>query len=332
MQYNYNGTNPGPEDNGQYEAERLRRKNRILMYTLAAIGLLALGIAAYFLTRGKKEKTKTTTTVTTPAPLTPTIRKDTATVADSARAGGNGEESEEEGEPYGEEFSIANEAYLRTAPSQEGAIAGKVGFGSRVWVDYSASPPSGYKKVYATDPTQATGPSYYVADYVLTSSGEFEDFKKYFSLPPFSGIGTKVKRLILENDYASNVQYEITQNAERAKKTFAYGDFDSDGLTDLAVVLDNNENQESRLLIICTNKTTKEPYLGYASNFSDKIRINSFKKNALIVMYSTTSGLERAPADGVIIESETSKYAVVYDRPNQKFQTYNQNIQEGEDE
>lgn len=298
------------------------------MYALIALGVLGLALAAFFLTRGEKDKKRTTTTTQTlPPPVA--VQKDTLTVRDSAQAVGETEYEGEEGEPFGEEYSIANEAYLKTTPSTEGAIAGKLGFGNKIWVDYRSSNPNGYKKVYTTDPAQGTAKPYYVVDYVLVYSGVFDDFKKYFSLPPFSSLGTKVKRLILDNDYSNQTSYEITQNADRAKNTFAYGDYDGDGIMDVAVVLDNNEDQESRLLIICTNKSTKDPYLAYASNYGDKLRINGFKKFSSV--YMNGDALENSPQDGVMLQGEGFKHAVIYDNSVQKFHIYNQNPSEGEE-
>lgn len=326
MEYNYNtgtpapATPPNPQRN---EAEELKRKNKMLMYTLIGIAAaLLVGAAAYFLTRKKTETTvadKKTDTVSNYKVAPPTVMP-----ADSVVPVATGNEYDEyEESPYGEEFNISNEAFVRSAPSATAEKVGSLKFGNKVWTDNSYSSNAGFKKVYLSDPTAGQRPAaYYVADYVLTYSDQFEQFKKYFSLPPFSTIGIKMKRIILDNDYNDGRNYEVTQNAERAKTTFAYGDYDQDGITDLAVVLDNNENQYSRLLILCTNAATNEPYLAYADNFSDKVQINSFKKNALIYMWSES--LINAPADGVMIRNEGTKTAVVYDRASQKFKVYDQ--------
>ncbi len=322
MQYNYNGSNPIPPNNpNPNDNENLRRKNRNLMYALIGVLVLGLGGLAYFLTRNKSVETTTSKKDSFKLP-SPFVASDSATIVDSpAVKVAHDEYYDEEGSPYSEQYSIANEAYLRTSPSENAGLAGTLKFGNKVWIDNNYSG-SNYKKVYLNEPGVGASPAYYVVDYVLTYPGEFDDFKKYFSLPPFSGIGTKMKKLILDNDYSDSRHYEVTQNAARAKTTFAYGDFDKDGITDLAVALDDNEDQYSRLLILCTNAATKEPYLAYAENFEDRIQINSFKKNALIFMW--TEDLINAPADGVMINNEGSKRAIVYDPASQKFKMYAQ--------
>lgn len=90
----------------------------------------------------------------------------------------------------------------------------------------------------------------------------------------------------------------------------------------MAVILDNNEAQVSRLLVICTNAITKDPYLAYAENYNDKMRMNSFKKNAKVFM--NTSTLVPSPYDGLILKADDAKIAIIYDKKNQKFRTYYQ--------
>lgn len=333
MEYNYNSGNPSPStppNPQRNEAEELRRKNKMLMYALIGIAAAAIiGAAIYFLTR---KKTETTTTALKPDSIG-TVQKlpaDSVKVDSTAVPHAQYSEEYEEDAPYSEEFNISNEAYIRSAPSANSQKVGSLKFGNKVWIDNYYNNSGGFKKVYLTDPSSGQKPTaYYVTDYVLTYSGQFEEFKKYFSLPPFSTIGIKMKRIILDNTYNDGKKYEVTQNAERAKTTFAYGDYDRDGITDLAVVLDNNENQYSRLLILCTNAATNEPYLSYANNYSDKVQINPFKKNALIYMW--TDDLINSPADGVMIRNEGEKSAVVYDLASQKFKVYEQSPSSSEE-
>ena len=100
------------------------------------------------------------------------------------------------------------------------------------------------------------------------------------------------------------------------------GDFDGDGLRDVAVIQDNNEKQISHLLVICTNSATKMPYVAFEENYSDKMKINSFKKGALVFMNSDE--FNNAPVDGLIVQGEDVKIAIMYDKDLQKFKTYQQ--------
>lgn len=248
-----------------------------------------------------------------------TVKKDSAKIAPD-------EEYDEEGyEPYSENFVIANEAYLRTEPSNaETTIIKTMRFGNKLYVDNDGGENVGFAKVYLDKPTgnNASGQAFYITRSAIVEQYQFEEFKKYFSLSPFSELASKTKKLILDEDYSNGTQYEVTQNADRAKYTLTYGDFDKDSVPDVAIILDNNEKQISRLLIICTNNTTKEPYLAFAENYSDKVKINSFKKGASVI--TNSDDLISSPNDGVMIKGEDIKLAVIYDNSLQKFKTYYQ--------
>lgn len=290
---------------------------------IAAIAILVLGIAAYFIFN-KKEKEVVTNT-TSKDSVAAVVPKDSVRV-DSAKVTDDESEYDEEGyEPYTESYVISNEAFLRSAPNaNDDTKVQSLKFGERVYKE-NQEPTNGYSKVYLTNPGSAkntTAQAYYLTESVVVSQYQFDEFKKYFSLAPFSGLASKTKKLILDEDYSDGTDYEITQNGDRAKSTLAYGDFDKDGLMDVAIVLDNNEKQTSRLLIICTNKATKEPYLGFAENYSDKVRINSFKKGASVFMNS--DDFLPSPNDGIIVNGEDIKLAVIYQNSTQKFKTYYQ--------
>ena len=295
-------------------------QNRNLI--IAAIAVLVLGIAAYFIFFNKKDK-EVVTTVNPKDSVAAVVPKDSV-VVDSARVT-NGDNEYEGYEPYTESYVISNEAFLRSVPNaNDDSKVQSLKFGERVYRDNRESS-NGYAKVYLTDPGSGkttTAQPYYLTESVVVSNYEFDDFKKYFSLAPFSGLASKTKKLILAEDYSDGTDYEVTQNADRAKNTLSYGDFDQDGSVDLAIVLDNNEKQTSRLLIICTNKATKEPYLAFAENYSDKIRINSFKKGASVFMNSDE--FTNSPNDGIIVNGEDIKLALIYQNSSQKFKTYYQ--------
>lgn len=312
------------------ETAELAKKNKILTYALIGLGaLLIIGTIAFFATRKKTEdvaQLEYTTPVNHPANVFgDSVAVDsTMAVNEKLQEDAEYEYEGEEYEPYSQNYVIANEAMIRTAPSETAATtANRLKFGDKVYVDNSYEGTGNYSKVYFSPPGKnKTQTPYYVTSYVLTYEGNFEEFKKYFSLKPFASLATKTKRLILDNNYSNSRRYELTQNLERSKSAISYGDFDNDGIQDVAVLMDNNEDQYSRLLIIGTNAATKDPYLAYAENYSDKMRINSFKKNAKIFMNS--SSLVNSPADGLILNAADAKIALVYDKSNQKFKSYYQ--------
>ena len=315
---NYNSQNQpiNPSQNPQ------NNQNRNLI--IAAISVLVLAIASYFIFFNKKDKAVTDITVKTDSLKVKEIPKDSVKV-DSAKTVDNDEYEGEDYEPITESFIISNEAFLRSAPNaDDGTKVKSLKFGERVYLE-NKEPTNGYAKVYLSNPGSVKNPTaqaYYLTESVVVSHYQFDEYKKYFSLAPFSGLASKTKKLILDEDYSNGTDYEVTQNADRAKNTLSYGDFDQDGSMDIAIVLDNNEKQTSRLLIICTNKATKEPYLGFAENYSDKVRINSFKKGASVFMNSDE--FTNSPNDGIIVNGEDIKLAIIYQNSSQKFKTYYQ--------
>lgn len=323
--------NQNPEnfqEKENYENQNNKPKNnQWLIYSLAGALVLAIGLGIFFYNKkGEKnpdENGKKDSLVVTKDDL---IKQDSIKMDTIAEKGEimEMEENEygEEYEPFEENYIIASQANLRSSANSGNNVVALLKFGERLWRDYESS--GTFSKVYLTKPEvgQAKPTAYYIDSGVITYESQFQEYKKYFSLPQFSSLPMKTKKLILDSDYSNSKTYKVTQNASRAKDVIAHGDYDGDKLTDVAIVLDNNEAQYSRLLIICVNSSTKEPYLAFAENYSDKMRINSFKKNAKI--YMDTSSLIPSPADGVILNTEDAKIAIVYDSRNQKFKTYYQ--------
>lgn len=212
----------------------------------------------------------------------------------------NGAEGEEES-PYTEYQVIANTVPLSS---------GKLNFGDKVFVDESKSD-TDYKTITLQNPFQfPNAAKYRVNTSFFIESYRFDEYKTNFSLPPFSTLYTGVKKLLLNENYSDGNKYNITQNKERAKSCVAFGDFDGDGVRDVAVIMDNNEKQISRLLIICSNEVTKQPYIAFAENYSDKVKIH-------------TDMTEYAPPkpNAVIVSSDDISLSVGYDKESQKFKT-----------
>lgn len=298
------------------------RISKKTIYTAAAvIGSLLLLLGAYFAFFGKKKEVKNDqkSVVKKDSAVPGMALKDSvAILKDSVKINKpenrDGEEGEE-GEPYSEARVIA-----KTLPIGSSHL----NFGDKVFVDDSKSTPAS-KVVYLQNPMivknaqpYAVNSAFFIDDY------QFEDYKKNFSLPPFSELMPAVKKVILDENYSDGNRYEITQNADRAKSSISFGDYDGDGMKDAAVIMDNNEKQISHLLIICTNKATKMPYVAYEENYSDKVRINNFRKGSQIFMGG--DAMQESPIDGVIANAEGAKIAIIYDKELQKFKSYTQDI------
>ena len=199
-------------------------------------------------------------------------------------------------------------------------IAKNLQFGDKVWVDDSQSEEA-YKVVLARPSANSNAPSTFRlnAD-LLIEEYRFDKYKTNFSLAPFTTLSPGVKKILLDDNYSDGNSYSLTQNEARSKSSVAFGDFDEDGVQDVAVIMDNNEKQISRLLIFCSNKVTQQPYIAFAENYTDKMRIRSFKEKAKIFL--NTTEFVPAPRDGIILTAEDVVLAIVYDMESQKFKTY----------
>lgn len=298
------------ENNNQefQEKEEVKISKKSLYIGIAVVVALLL-VGGYFAFFNKKEPSNTTAHIDSLD-----VKKDSALVKKDSLM----DEYDEEGSPYGEHMVIANSVSL---PDGQ-----KLKFGDKVYVDYSKSTDAN-KIIYLSNPAESpsikASPISINGD-MLIDSYSFDDFKKYFSIPPYSTLPSGVKKILLSENgsYNENKRYYITQNVNRASSTVAMGDFDSDGARDIAVVLDNNETQESRFLIIGTNKATKNAYIAFTSNFSDRLKIKAFQKGASV--YMDSDDFVSAPRDGVVLSNEWGAVIVIYDVNAQKFKIYDQ--------
>lgn len=295
------------------KGDRSPRSNKAIVIAVIAV-ILAFALGVYFLA-GKEKKP---VLVNTFAKDSLNSQKDSSVaVKDSLKTSDIYDYTDEEGE-YVNEYFFAQDAATDSRSFR---------FGQKVYKDYYKSNEN-VSVFYLIKPEKGKPlptAAYQIESDYLVSEEEMSDFQKNFSLPPFNTIDLKAKRLVLDKDYSDGTEYSITQNAERAKSTICSGDFDDDGVTDLAVILDNNESQKSRLLVICTNTVTKAKYLAYAENYSDKVKINAYRKGASILMNEDSeNGRVGAPADGIILKSEDAKLAIMYDKKLQKFKTWYQ--------
>ncbi|MFD2598445.1 hypothetical protein ACFSQ3_05720 [Sphingobacterium corticis] len=193
-------------------------------------------------------------------------------------------------------------------------------FGDKVWVDDNQSDESHKAVLMGAARNQGSNSLIRLNADLLIEEYRFEKYKTNFSLAPFATLSSGVKKILLDDNYSDGNTYSLTQNEARAKSAVAFGDFDEDGLEDVAVIIDNNEKQISRLLILCINKVTQQPYIAFAENYADKMRVRSFKKNAKI--YMNTSEFVPAPREGIIATAEDVVLAILYDMQAQKFKTY----------
>ena len=297
-------------ENQEQKNDEIKISKRSLYIAFSIIGALILGVSGYFVFFGKNKDAEKVVSQNDSA----LVNKDSANVAKKDSLSGD---YEGEYDPYTSYKVISN---TLTLPNGQ-----KLNFGDEVYLDEEKSS-SGNSIIYLNNPHKVPSTKQYpisVDDEVLIDSYSFTEFKNSFSLPPFSSLPPGVKKVILEADgYHDGRTYNVTQNADRAKSTLSTGDFDGDGVKDYAVILDDNEGQVSRLVIISINKVTKKPYVSFAENYNDKLKLKSFSKGASI--YMNSSSFIKAPRDGVLISNEVGGLVVIYDTNAQKYKTYEQ--------
>ena len=297
-------------ENQEQKNDEIKISKRSLYIAFSIIGVLILGVSGYFVFFGKNKDAEKVV----PQNDSVLVNKDSIKVAKKDSLSGD---YEGEYDPYTLYKVISN---TLTLPNGQ-----KLNFGDEVYLDEEKSS-SGNSIIYLNNPHKVPSTKQYpisVDDEVLIDSYSFTEFKNSFSLPPFSSLPPGVKKVILDADgYHNGRTYSVTQNADRAKSTLSTGDFDGDGVKDYAVVLDDNENQESRLVIISINKVTKKPYVSFAENYNDKLKLKSFSKGASI--YMNSSSFVKAPRDGILISNEGGGLVIIYDTNAQKYKFYEQ--------
>ena len=298
------------QENQEQKNDEIKISKRSLYIAFSIIGAVILGVSGYFVFFGKNKDAEKVVSQNDSV----LVNKDSAKVA---KKDSLSDEYEGEYDPYTSYKVISN---TLTLPNGQ-----KLNFGDEVYLDEEKSS-SGNSIIYLNNPHKVPSTKQYpisVDDEVLIDSYSFTEFKNSFSLPPFSSLPPGVKKVILEADgYHDGRTYNVTQNADRAKSTLSTGDFDGDGVKDYAVILDDNEGQVSRLVIISINKVTKKPYVSFAENYNDKLKLKSFSKGASI--YMNSSSFIKAPRDGVLISNEVGGLVVIYDTNAQKYKTYEQ--------
>ena len=298
------------QENQEQKNDEIKISKRSLYIAFSIIGALILAVSGYFVFFGKNKDAEKVVSQNDSA----LVNKDSAKVAKKDSLSGD---YEGEYDPYTLYKVISN---TLTLPNGQ-----KLNFGDEVYLDEEKSS-SGNSIIYLNNPHKVPSTKQYpisVDDEVLIDSYSFTEFKNSFSLPPFSSLPPGVKKVILDADgYHNGRTYSVTQNADRAKSTLSTGDFDGDGVKDYAVVLDDNENQESRLVIISINKVTKKPYVSFAENYNDKLKLKSFSKGASI--YMNSSSFVKAPRDGILISNEGGGLVIIYDTNAQKYKFYEQ--------
>lgn len=241
-----------------------------------------------------------------------------------------------------EQYVIAYKAYLRNEPNKNGKVLDSLIFGTKVFIksvyddEYEGNVGdetvlenervNEYVAVYASKPkTLSQKPIGYILEKVLTFEYEFNTFKKYFSLTEFKKLDSNIKRMINENSYLNGSQYYLTENTHKAPNAIAYGDFDSDGKKDVAVILDCVEKEQSLVLIFLYNASTKEPYIAYKTEFAEYLKIKSIPKETPTEHWdqeTEKNTIKTYKKDIVEIYGADTRSLIIYDEVTNKLKLF----------
>lgn len=157
----------------------------------------------------------------------------------------------------------------------------------------------------------------------LASEGEYDYWKNAtFTIPEYNGIPMPFKRAIvkifMDNKYFSANEYFLTKIKDRAGKVIAYGDFTGNGDIEMAFLLEKRDYSSSALWII----TDKGNIIYWKEIGGELPTIKSFSKKALI--YMDKMELVPAPSDGLIQQTKSNKYVLIYNRQSKTFDSHYQ--------
>jgi len=146
-----------------------------------------------------------------------------------------------------------------------------------------------------------------------------------FTLPQYDDIPTPFKRgivkIFMDGGYLSKNSddiYFFTKIKDRAPKVIAYGNFTGQAEREMAFILENFDYQSSAIFII----PQRGNVLYWKKLENELPTINSFKKGALI--YMDKMELIPAPNDGIIKQTKSSKYVIIYNTKTKTFDEYYQ--------
>jgi len=185
----------------------------------------------------------------------------------------------------------------------------------------------GYKERLSYNGTDST----YIADSVFVDGWanpqDYEQWKgAVFSIPQYSDIPVAFQRgivkIFLDNNYfdKSNTDnaYFFTKIKDRAYRVIAYGDFTGQGEREMAFLLEKTDYASSAIFII----PQKGNVLYWKALDNELPTIKNFRKGALIFMGDMK--LVPAPNDGIIKQTKTNKYVLIYNHQTKTFDEYYQ--------
>ncbi len=167
----------------------------------------------------------------------------------------------------------------------------------------------GYVAVYADKPKRITDvPVGFMDEKEIITKEKFKDFKPEIKIEEVVKISPVIIDIVESNADFDGTPYMLSDNAKRNKETLIFGDYNNDGVRDMAAIVDNVNGSKSGLLLFF--KTDEGYQLALKKGFGTKVTARTIKKETPITL-KTESTL--FPIDGVYITTKNSAFFHVYD-------------------
>ncbi len=180
---------------------------------------------------------------------------------------------------------------------------------------------NGFVAIYSVKPiTLSEKPVGYMAVEDIIEKSEFKNFKPKPEKSPPLVLPSDIQAVIESNLTIDGVAYQFIQDEERYNNSLSYGDYNDDGTTDFAIVLDNADQSESILLLYVLQPNRDKYNLMYKKVHSPLMKIKTVLKDTKIsVNFEVTS----FPIDGIYItNNEPATYFQIYNAVDKSFMVF----------
>ena len=180
----------------------------------------------------------------------------------------------------------------------------------------------GFIAVYAEKPTRITDlPVGYISEEEFVSKKAFKDYKPEVKVEEIVTIDIKFLDVIEANSTFDDVPYFLSDNAKRIKNTLIFGDYNNDGVQDMAAIVDDIDGKKSGILIFFKKDDVYK--LAFKRSFNSLMNGKTIKKETPIILKSDSTIF---PLDGIYVTGKENNYFFVYDSESNDFMTITKEV------
>ena len=170
---------------------------------------------------------------------------------------------------------------------------------------------NGFVAIYAVKPiTLSEKPVGYVAIEDIIKRSDFKNFKPQ---PKRIVFDTEIVAAIERNSVINGIKYKFIKDNLRFNNSITLGDFNNDGITDFAVVLDTEDNTASIFLVYFMDVEKNTYQLVFTNAATSFLKINTIPKQTNIIFKSETTFFA---FDGIQVTTNEPKPFYYFYTPN----------------